>query len=405
MSDDSLSKLKIDKTAAGVRRPSRRKKLIFRLLPVLAVILAVVLYFAVFTPAVKVETVTISEAYPYQSFTLLNASGYVVAQRKAAVAAKTTSSLVWLGVEEGSRVRKGEVIARLEGKDVVAARQQAAANLKTVAANLDQARAELRDATLAYERQRTLVKQGIVAEADFDAAEARYKKAIAGVAAGESAVKAARAALRAANVSIEYTLIRAPFDAVVLTKNADVGDIITPLGAAANAKASVVTIADLGSLQVEADVSESNLEKIRVGQPCEISLDALPDDRFRGVVHMIVPTADRSKATVLVKVRFVDKDQRILPEMSAMVAFLSRPVRDDERKPETAVSPSAVTTRGGRKVVFLLKGDRVAETPVTTGAVIGDYIEIKSGARAGDKVVLNPPEKLKDGSKVKVEQK
>jgi multidrug efflux pump subunit AcrA (membrane-fusion protein) len=169
----------------------------------------------------------------------------------------------------------------------------------------------------------------------------------------------------------------------VLTKNADVGDIVTPLGAAANARASVVTIADMGSLQVEADVSESNLEKIKVGQPCEISLDALPEDRFQGKVHMIVPTADRSKATVLVKVRFVDMDERILPEMSAMVAFLSKAVPESERKPRTAVSPSAVTVRNGKKVVFLVKGDRVVETPATTGASIGDFVEIKSGAGPG----------------------
>ena len=405
MPGEDLSKLKIDKTGGKVRSAGR-KKLVIRLSLAFAVILAAFLFFSgKLTPAVQVEVATISEVYPYQALTMLNASGYVVAQRKAAVASKTTSRLEWLGVEEGSRVRKGEVIARLEGEDVAAARRQAAANLTTSEENLNQARAELHDATLAFKRQRELVKEGIVAQADFDAAEARYKKARAGVAGGESMVKAERAALRAANIAVEYTLIRAPFDAVVLTKNADVGDIITPLGAAANARASVVTIADLGSLQVEADVSESNLEKISVAQPCEISLDALPEDRFRGVVHMIVPTADRSKATVLVKVRFVDTDRRILPEMSATVAFLSKPAPSAERKPKTAVSPAAVTVRNGKKVIFLLKGDRVAETQVETGAVIGDYLEIKKGAKTGDKVVLKPLDKLKDGSKVKMAEK
>jgi RND family efflux transporter MFP subunit len=402
MSDEDLSKLKIDKSAV-VRRPVRRKKLIWRLALVLAVIVAAYLFFTgKLTPAVEVEVATVSEVYPYQAYTLLNASGYVVAQRKAAVAAKTTSSLVWLGVEEGSRVRKGEVIARLEGKDVSAARRQAAANLKVSEASLNQAKAELHDAKLAFVRERELVRQGIVAQADFDAADARYRKAKAGVAGGESAVNAARSALQAADVAVEYTLIRAPFDAVVLTKNADVGDIITPLGAAANAKASVVTIADPESLQVEADVSESNLEKVREGQPCEISLDALPEERFRGAVHMIVPTADRSKATVLVKVRFIDRDRRILPEMSAMVAFLSKRVPDNQRKPKTAVSRDALTTRSGRKVVFVLKENHVVQTLVVTGGSIGDFVEITSGVKAGDKVVTKPSEKLKDGSKVKV---
>ncbi len=402
MPDEDLSKLKIDKSAV-VRRPARRKKLIWRLALVLVAIVVAYLFFTGrLTPAVEVEVATVSEVYPYQAYTLLNASGYVVAQRKAAVAAKTTSSLEWLGVEEGSRVRKGEVIARLEGKDVSAARREAAANLKVSEANLNQAKAELHDAKLAFVRERELVREGIVAQADFDAADARYRKAKAGVAGGESAVKAARAALQAADVAVDYTLIKAPFDAVVLTKNADVGDIVTPLGAAANAKASVVTIADPGSLQVEADVSESNLEMVSEGQPCEISLDALPEERFRGAVHMIVPTADRTKATVLVKVRFIDRDKRILPEMSAMVAFLSKRVPDNQRKPKTAVSPDTIATRGGRKVVFLLKGNHVIQTPVVTGGKIGNFVEITSGVKAGDKVVAKPSEKLKDGSKVKV---
>ncbi len=405
MTSEDLAKLKIDKSTTKPRS-ARRKKTIVWFAAVLLCLLLLSLYVSgLLSPAVSVEVATISEVYPYQSFSLLNASGYVVAQRKAAVASKTTSRLVWLGVEEGSRVKQGEIIARLEGDDVAASRNQAAANLQVAVANLNQAKAELHDATLAHGRQRELLRQGIVAEADFDVAEARYKKAKASVSGGESSVNAAKAALRGADVAIEYTLIRAPFDAVVLTKNADVGDIITPLGAAANAKASVVTIADLGSLLVETDVSESNLEKIKPSQPCEIQLDALPEARFRGMVHMIVPTADRSKATVMVKVRFIDQDRRILPEMSAMVAFLSRPVSGLERKPRTAVSPAAVTTRNGRKVLFLLKGERVVETPVKTGDKIGDFVELTGGAKAGDKIVLKPLEKLKDGTKVKVAEK
>src|SRR5512146_1904991 len=284
MAHEDLSKLRIDKQSAG-SRPPRRKKPLLWVVAALVIIVAVLAWRGVFTPAVEIEVATVSQAYPYQTFTLLNASGYVVAQRKAAVAAKTTGQLVWLGVEEGSRVREGEVVARLENRDVTAARDQAAANIVNAKSVLEQARAELHDANLAYNRQKELVAQGIVAQADFDAAEARYRKAQAAVAGGESAVTAAVAALRGGEVALDYTLIRAPFDAVVLTKDADVGDIVTPIGAAANAKAAVVTIADLGSLQVEADVSESNIEKIKVGQPCEIQLDAIPEARFAGAVR------------------------------------------------------------------------------------------------------------------------
>jgi RND family efflux transporter MFP subunit len=405
MPDQDLSGLKIDKTAAASRPVRRRKK--FALLAALSfVILAGVLFAAgILTPAVEVETATVSQVYPSQSFTLLNASGYVVAQRKAAVASKATGRLVWLGVEEGSRVHSGEVLARLENRDAAASRDQAAANLNTARAGLDQARAELIDAGRAFTRQKELLVQGIVAQADYDVAEARYNKARAGVAGAEAAVKAAAAALNGAAVALEYTLIRAPFDAVVLTKDADVGDIVTPLGAAANAKAAVVTIADMGSLQVEADVSESNLEKIRPRQPCEVQLDALPGARFAGVVHMIVPTADRSKATVMVKVRFLTLDSRILPEMSAKVAFLERPVKQDEREPRTAVNPAAIVTRDGRKTVFLVKGTRVAATEIRTGARIGEMVEVLAGVKAGDKVAVKPLDKLKDGSKIKTAEK
>ncbi len=405
MADQDLSGLKIDRTAA-VSRPARRTKKLFWLVGLSALILLIVLFFTgVLTPAVEVEVATVSQAYPSQTFTLLNASGYVVAQRKAAVASKATGRLEWLGVEEGSRVRRGDVLARLENRDAAAARDQADANLGTARFTLEQAKTELVDAGKAFNRQKELLAQGIVSQADYDTTEARYNRARSGVAGAEAAVKSAAAALNGAEVALEYTLIRAPFDAVVLTKNADLGDIVTPLGAAANAKAAVVTIADMNSLQVEADVSEANLGKIRNGQPCEVQLDALPGVRFAGEVHMIVPTADRSKATVLVKVRFLGKDSRILPEMSAKVAFLERPVKKEEQQPRTAVNPAAIMAGNGRKTVFLVKGDRVAETEIKTGAQIGDMMEVLAGVKAGDKVAVKPLDKLKDGKRIKTAEK
>lgn len=401
MADEDLSGLKIDKTAGGIRPARRRKPWLWWLAAAAVVLVAVLVAQRFIAPQVEVETATVSLVYPSQTFTLLNASGYVVPQRKSAVAAKATGRLVWIGVEEGNRVTSGEVIARLEGEDVAAARSQTAANLTNARAALAQTEAELKDATLAYNRNKQLVVQGIVAQADLDASEARYRKAQAAVDGSTAAINAAQAALKGADVAIGYTLIRAPFDGVVLTKDADVGDIVTPIGAAVNAKAAVVTMADMGSLQVEADVSESNLEKVRVGQPCEIQLDALPETRFGGTVHMIVPTADRSKATVLVKVRFDAIDRRILPEMSARVAFLQRGVKADEKQPRVAVNPAALARRGSRDVIFLVKGDRVTETTVTVGSRIGDMVEITAGVKAGDKVALKPLERLKDGTRIK----
>jgi RND family efflux transporter MFP subunit len=400
--DQDLSRLKIEKTKIAAGSAKKRTRWWY-VAAVLVPLLLVVLYATgLVRPATEVQVAAVMQVYPSQGLTLLNASGYVVAQRKSALASKVTGRLIWLGAEEGNRIKKGQVIARLESEDVEAAEKQAEANLNNARSNLNVAKAELNDAALALNRNKELVSKGFVAQAEYDSVFARYQKAVASVAAGEAAVKASTAGLQAARVAIEYMQIRAPFDAVVLTKNADVGDIVTPIGAAANAKSAVVTIADMESLQVEADVSESNLEKVKQRQPCEIQLDAFPETRFRGVVHMIVPTADRTKATVLVKVRFVDKDPRILPEMSAKVAFLERTVREDEQRARTAISPKAIRTSGEKKTVLVVESSRVRERAVTLGPPMGDLIEVKDGVKAGEKVVLNAPDKLRNGSRINI---
>lgn len=405
MANEDLSKLTIDKSGPALR--PRRKKKVFRwaVAVLVAMLIGTLLYKEIFSPSVSVEVATVGQVYPSQTFTVLNASGYVVAQRKAAVASKATGRLVALYVEEGNRVKRGDVVARLESEDASAAKEQAEHNLDVARSNLEQARAESNEATLLVNRNKDLLGRGFISQTEYDSSEARYKKAVAAVRGMEAAIKAATAALRAADVSLEYTYIRAPFDAVVLTKNADIGDIVTPLGAAANAKAAVVTIADMSSLQVEVDVSESNLQLVKVGQPCEIQLDALPEVRFRGEVHMVVPTADRTKATVLVKVRFLDKDSRILPEMSAKVAFLQRPVNEAEMKPRIAVLPENLVARNGKVAAVLFRAGLLSEVPVTTGEKIGDMIEVLSGVNAGDRIVRRPTDRMKHGMKATLSDK
>jgi len=210
--------------------------------------------------------------------------------------------------------------------------------------------------------------------------------------------------LKSAEVALSYSEIKAPFDAVVLTKNADVGDIITPLGAAAKSKAAVVSIADLSSLQVEADVSEANLSMVHAGQPCDVALDALPGVRFKGVVDTIVPTVDRSKATVLVKIRFLNRDQRILPEMSAKVGFLSQPLSPEEQNPRIMVGSTAIVHAGKEAYVFLVQDGKARRAVVRTGKAISDMVEILGGLKPGDTVVVNPPKGLRNGSKVAILQ-
>jgi RND family efflux transporter MFP subunit len=405
MAEEDISKLHIDKQTMALRRGRKNRSLVLVLIVLIGAGGGVLYHRGLLTPAPVVQWAAVQSTYPSQTFTVLNASGYVVAQRKAAVASKITGRLISLSVEEGSRVKTGEVIAKLENEDSVAALNRAQANVNLARATLAQAEAELEDAQSNDQRNQQLGAKGFVAQSTLDAAEARYKRAKAAVAAQEAAIRASEAALEEAKVTVEYANIRAPFDGVVLTKNADIGDIVTPLGAAANAKASVVTMADMSSLQVEVDVSESNISQVRVGQPCEIRLDAFPDLRLKGVVHMIVPTADRTKASVLVKVAFKQRDSRILPEMSAKVAFLSREILPEEEKPLKTIPASSVISRGEGRVVFVLNGDRVLEKAVRTGKPLDTMVEVLQGLEAGDRVVVHPPRGLQNGARVNVSEK
>lgn len=399
-SKPDLSRLRIDRgaaTRAGAARGPWRRALLPALgaLALLAVVAGAYLRWA--RAPLEVELASVTMAYPSQAYTVLNATGYVVAQRKAAVASKATGRLVWLGVEEGSRVKKDEVIARLEDLDVRATRAQSAANLQVARANLEQGMAEMRDAQAAMQRSQDLLLQGFVSQSSHDTAVARLDKARATIASLQAAIVAAQANLQGADVAVEQTLIRAPFDGVVLTKTANVGDVITPFSSALDTKGAVVSIADMGTLEVEADVSESNLSKVAPGQPVEIQLDALPGQRFRGVVARTVPTVDRSKATVMTKIRFVEPDPRVLPEMSAKVGFLSQDVPEADRKPRLALNPAAIVTREGRSVVFVVRDGRAAAVPVRAGPKLGELVEVSASVQPGDKVVLRPPASLKDG--------
>lgn len=403
MAERDLSQLRIERDAAGgigSSRGKRRRAIVAGLLA--AVLLAAGGYGFLSQRVQEVEVTTVVSAYPSQGLSLLNATGYVVPQRKAAVASKATGRVEWLGVAEGSQVKEGEVIARLESRDVAAARDQAAAGVKVAEANLLQGRAELTDAEAAYQRAADLYQKSFVSQASLDSALARLQKAKAGMAGLEAAVSVAKANLRAAEIAVDQTLIRAPFDGVVLTKSANVGDVVTPFSSALDTKGAVVTMADMSTLEVEADVAESSLSKVRVGQPCEVQLDALPDTRFRGEVSRMVPTVDRSRATVMVKIRFLDLDPRILPDMTAKVSFLSREVPAELRRPVTAVQPAALVESGGRRLAYRVTEGRVAEIPVEAGARIGDLIEVTRGLQPGDRVVLAPGRGLHDGARIVV---
>lgn len=341
--------------------------------------------------AIEVDIATVSFVSPSQSNEILAASGYVVAQQKASIASKATGRIVYLGYREGDRVKKGDIIARIESADMEAALAQAKADL-------DLARADREDADRSLARSKSLLAGGLISQAEFDAAKARAGRVLATIQLKEAAVTAAQ-------VQLENTRIRAPFDGTILTKNADVGEVVAPFAAGASSRVAVVTLADMSSLEVEADVSESNIERIGLDQPCEITLDAYPDKRYKAIVDKIVPTADRAKATVLTKIRFLERDSRVLPEMSAKVHFLGRGTADAaSSKPRLAVDTAAITTRDGRKVAFILRNDAVSAAPVSLGPTFGRLAEVNEGLSQGDRVVLKPPPDLQSGNKVKVRE-
>ncbi len=405
MDPQDLSKLRIDRkpAALSVRRKRWMRPLIY-VLVIGTIALGAFWAYKKSQSVIEVEATNVVNAYPSQGVTALNATGYVVAQRKAAVASKATGRLEWLGVAEGSRVKANEIIARLESNDVHASQDQAAAGVNVARANLEQGMAEMREANAALRRSKELIEKKYISASAHDTAVARAAKAKASIASLKAAIVAAEANLNVAKVGVDQTVIRAPFDGVVLTKSANIGDIVTPFSSAVDSKGAVVTMADMSTLEVEADVAESSLAKIRVGMPCEIQLDAIPDGRFAGNVDRTVPTVDRAKATLLVKVRFKELDPRILPDMSAKVAFLEKELSADEKKPVTAVNPSAIVTRDGQAVVFVIKDEKVEQQTVQRGANLGDLVTI-SGVAAQTKVVLKPTDAMKNGSQIKLAAK
>jgi HlyD family secretion protein len=425
-----LAQLKIDRPSPSSEGSGpangavkRRRRLPWRW--ILGAALLVVVAAMVLAPRpVEVRVGSVLQSTPAAQYAQLTASGYVVAQRRAAVASKASGRLVELTVREGSVLKKGELIARIDASDVQASIGAATAGVRLAEASARQAQSavlqaqvELANAESEHQRSLSLQAQGFVSAQALDATKRRLDAARAGVASAQAGVGSAQAAVQQAQallalqqVNRDFAEIRAPFDGVVLVKNANVGDIITPFSNAAGSQGAVVTLADLSTLEVEADVAESNLAKVAPSQPVEITLDALPLQRYQGQVAGIVPTVDRAKATVMTKVRFERLDARILPEMSAKVIFLSKKPSADELKPVLAVNPKALQEKDGKAWLLRVKREGEAEVlealEVKKGRTLGDLLEVSApGLKSGDRVVLEPGPKLGGGARVTVTAK
>jgi RND family efflux transporter MFP subunit len=327
----------------------------------------------------RVEVVTASVVTEGQATTVLTATGYVEAERKADLSPKITSRITELNVTEGTRVKKDDVIARLDSTDLDA-------QLAEARANWVNAEAELR-------RQQSIFDQGLSTRSALDAAVANEA--------------ATRARVRYVEALMDYTIIRAPFAGVITAKRAFVGEAVSPFGSSPSGGGSggaIATIVEFSSLYVGADVNEANLSKLAPNQPAEITLDAAPDKVYHGKLRQIVPAADRQKATVRVKVAFADPDDRVLPDLSARVSFTSEPTQGRESKSRVVVPKAALTTVDGRRGVFKVVDGRAVFTPVTAGGDVQGQVEITEGLQGGERLIaLAGGTRIQNGQKVRVQ--
>lgn len=353
--------------------------------------------------ATRVELTYVQRVSKVPAQGALTATGYVVAQRQASVASKGTGRLTSIRINVGDRVTTGQILATIEQADVQAKLLQSQARLDVAKAALANARPELREATRHYQRLRVLRDQGLFTQDEFDVAEARLRRSRAGVRSSRSAVALAQAEIQTVQIELENTLIRAPFDGTVIQKFAEVGEMVAPMAGASNSRGSVAAIADLSTLQVEAAVSEPFLNSVRLDQPARIRLEAVPGRIYHGSVSQIVPTADRTKAAIPVKIRIDDLDEKIFPDMSATVTFLedSSSASPKEIPIDTVgVHPEAIVTRNGQTMILLVVNDVVSEVPVEIDSELHGLIPVRGEVVEGDTVVMSPPEDLFAGSLV-----
>jgi HlyD family secretion protein len=343
---------------------------------------------------------------------VLNASGYVTARRRATVSSKVTGKVVEVNVEEGMAIRKGQVLARLDDAQARGALALAESQLASAGRGMAESEVRLREAELTVKRRRQLAKEGVIGQADLDTAEAEADSLRARIEVAKQEVEVAERLVAIRQTDLTDMVVRAPFDGVAISKDAQPGEMVSPISAGGGfTRTGISTIVDMSSLEIEVDVSEAYINRVSDKQPVTAVLDAYPDWRIPARVITTVPTADRQKATVLVRIAFEKLDPRILPDMGVKVAFhdaktANEPAGNGSGAPPRArllVPKTAVRQAEGRDVVFVLKDDRVERRAVRVGTAEGDRVEIVSGVTAGERVVIEGPSELADGSKVRVQ--
>jgi RND family efflux transporter MFP subunit len=411
---DELASLRIDHSAKAGGGGSRRGLVVVAVI-LLLVALGAGWFWTQRTQAATVRTAAVTSAGGAGAApgSVLDASGYVTARRRATVSSKVTGKVVEVLVEEGQAVRRGQVLARLDDAQIRAGLDVARAQLEAArrAAAEDQAR--LKEAQLTQARLSQLIKDQVVGRAEVDTANAAVESLTARIELARQQVQVAESQVRAIETDLVDMVVRAPFDGVAISKDAQPGEMVSPVSAGGGfTRTGICTIVDMSSLEIEVDVSESYINRVRPGQPVEAALDAYPQWRIPAHVITTVPSADRQKATVRVRIGFTKGDDgkldpRILPDMGVKVSFFEKdagaaPAEGSRSK--LVMPKAAVRTEEGTTYVFVMQGDRVERRAVKVGTAQGDQIEVLSGLSAGDRVVVEGPDTLVDGARVKEQQ-
>jgi RND family efflux transporter MFP subunit len=356
---------------------------------------------------IEVEVASVTERAAGTQAAVLNASGYVTARRRATVSSKITGKIVEVNVEEGMAVKEGQVLARLDDVMYRAALALAEAQAEASRRGIKENEVRLEEAKLTYNRVAALLKEGIVTQADVDSAKAGVDSIAARIGALNQQTKVAERQIDLAQTDLDNTIIRAPFSGVAISKDAQPGEMVSPVSAGGGfTRTGICTMVDMRSLEIEVDVNESYINRVKPGQDVTAMLDAYPEWQIPAEVITAVPTADRQKATVLVRVRFKQLDPRILPDMGIKVTFLADrgTAPATTMRPITLVPKTAVVTQEGQTYAFVVAGETVERRAIKTGGADGDKLEVTAGLTSRDRVVLSPPPALAVGKKIAIKQ-
>jgi HlyD family secretion protein len=399
-----LDDLKIDR---GGDHPSGRGPLLWITVAILLLAVAAIAAAILARPsALAVQTARAEEVVGGSGkLTVLNASGYVTARRQATVSSKMTGKVVKVLIEEGLEVTEGRLLARLDDSLASASLRLVEAQASSAAKQLEETRVRIHEARLDYDRMARLTADEVASRQDLDRAQAQLESLEARLIVLEQEVDVAQRAVVLRRQELDDTMIRAPFAGVVVSKNAQPGEMISPISAGGGfTRTGICTIVDMDSLEIEVDVNEAYITRVKAGQPVEAVLDAYPDWRIPSHVITIIPTADRQKATVKVRIGFDQRDPRILPDMGVKVSFISDETSAAEARILT-IPRSAVKRDGEQDVVFVVNGERAERRAVRVGAAEGDRVQLASGVAAGEEVIVAAPDELADGSRIRIETK